>query len=210
MGTPTVTRSTNIPAVTSSPTHILAPRFRATHEPDATLSLSLAVEKAKEHCGLYHWGRSIVPERLVSAEPNGDGWTVKLEGLFPVARMQFTLPGTSSPSPGPVTYGRTCIVHDLPDKGYGVGVVDEVNVQTQPALGPTLTVALATLWAESTRSHLRLAPTLTAAYATRQAQPVTTAAPGEPVTPTADIGAPASADTIFTPTALELTVEARP
>lgn len=209
MGTPTVTIATSPPAVTASPSHILAPRFGPTHEPYPTLSLSRAVEKAKEQCGLYHWGRSIIPERLVSAERNGDGWTVKLEGLFPVARMQFTLPGALTPTPAPVTYGRTCIVHDLPDKVYGVGVVDEVNIQTQPALGPTLTVALATLWAESTRSHLRLAPTLTAAYATRQAQPATTAAPGDPVTPTADTGAPSSADTIFTPTALELTATSR-
>lgn len=152
---------------------------------------------------------SIIPERLVSAERNVDGWKVELEGLFHVSRLQFTFPGTPTPTPGPETYGRTCIVHEPTDGGYSVGVSDEVNVQTQPALGPTLTVALATLWAESTRSHLRLAPTLTAAYATRQAQPATTAAPGDPVTPTADTGAPSSADTIFTPTALELTATSR-
>lgn len=210
MGTPTVTMATGIPAATASPTHILAPRFGPTHEPYPTLSLSLAVKRAKDHCGSFYWGRSIIPERLVSAELNGDDWTVELEGLFPVSHLQFTFPGTPTPTPGPETYGRTCSVREPADGRYGVGVSDEVNVQTEPALGPTLTVALATLWAESTRSHLRLAPTLTAAYATRQAQPAATARPGDPVTPTADSGAPETADTVFTPTVPELTMEARP
>ncbi|MBK7780883.1 MAG: hypothetical protein IPJ58_08985 [Ardenticatenia bacterium] len=196
--------------MTASPTHILAPRFGPTHEPYPTLSLSLAVERAKGHCGSFYWGRSIIPERLVSAEPNRDEWKVELEGLFPVSRLQFTFPGTPTPTPGPETYGRTCIVHEPADGGYSVGVSNEVNVQTEPALGPTLTVAIATLWAESTRSHLRLAPTLTSAHATRQAQPSATAAPGAPMTPTPDTGAPASADTIPTLTALELTMDARP
>lgn len=210
MGTPPVTIAASTPAVTASPTHILAPRFGPTHEPYPTLSLSLAVERAKDRCGSFYWGRSIIPERLVSAEPNGDKWKVELEGLFPVSRLQFTFPGTPTPTPGPATYGRTCIVHEPADGGYSVGVSDEVNVQTEPALGPTLTVAVATLWAESTRSHLRLAPTLTAAHATRQAKPAATAAPGAPMTPTADTRAPASADTIPTLTARELTKDARP
>lgn len=205
IGTPTVTMATDIPAVTASPTHFLAPRFGPTHEPYPTLSLSLAVERARGHCGSFYWGRSIIPERLVSAEPNGNGWKVELEGLFPVARLQFSFPGTPTPTPGPETYGRTCIVHEPADGGYGVGVSDEVNVQTEPALGPTLTVAIATLWAESTRSHLRLAPTLTAAHATRRSQPAATAAPSDPMTPTPHTGAPAIADTIPTLTARELT-----
>lgn len=144
-GTPIVTMATSTPAVTASPTHILGPRFGPTHEPYPTLSLSLAVERAKGHCGSFYWGRSIIPERLVSAEPNGDEWKVELEGLFPVSRLQFTLLGTPTPTPGPVTYGRTCIVHEPADGGYSVGVSNEVNVQTEPALGPTLTVAIATL-----------------------------------------------------------------
>lgn len=174
-----------IPAVSASPTHILGPHFGPTHEPYPTLSLSLAVERAKRHCATFYWGRSIIPERLVSAKRNGAKWRVVLAGLFPVAHLQFTFPGTPTPTPGPLTYGRTCIVHEPDDGLYSVGVDDEVNVQTEPALAPTLTIAVATGWAESTRTYLRLAPTLTAAYATRRAQPATTAAPGQPVTPTA-------------------------